>query len=160
MKRCSKCGETKAVSEFNKNRRAKDGLYHWCQECARAGANAGYHRNRDRYLAQMKVYREANKEALREKDRKHGWRYMLMSRYKMTIEQHNTMLVEQRNRCAVCDSVLTKINIDHDHKTGVVRGLLCTPCNQAIGFLRDDALLLRSAAKYIEDSLKRTTRSA
>jgi hypothetical protein len=42
------------------------------------------------------------------------------------------------------------VHLDHDHATGVVRGMLCFPCNAAIGHLRDDPQVVRRAAAYLE----------
>lgn len=62
------------------------------------------------------------------------------------------MLERQRGRCATCREPLdqSKFRVDHCHKTGVVRGLLCNWCNLAIGMFRDDPLRMRAAADYVE----------
>ena len=67
------------------------------------------------------------------------------------------MLAEQDGRCAVCRSTETGtrgefFDIDHDHATGVVRGLLCRRCNLGVGHFRDNPARLRSAADYLERS--------
>lgn len=58
------------------------------------------------------------------------------------------MLAEQDGRCKICGQ-LKKLNVDHDHATGEVRGLLCHGCNVGIGFFRDSPELLRSAIDYL-----------
>ena len=153
MKRCSKCGETKPVSEFNKNNKANDGLYSWCQTCARADSNKFYRANREKYLAMQKIWRQKNIEYKRAYDRKHQLRHGLKSKYGMSLNEYDAMLIRQYRRCAVCGGEMTPPNVDHDHATGAVRGLLCNPCNQAIGFFRDDPDVMRSAIRYIEGSL-------
>jgi hypothetical protein len=65
------------------------------------------------------------------------------------------MLVEQRGCCAICSSKLntsryTKLAVDHCHKTGRVRSLLCTNCNTALGLMKDSPERLRAAAAYLE----------
>lgn len=67
------------------------------------------------------------------------------------------MIVEQANRCAICGEhpkggkrSASRLNVDHDHVTGRVRGLLCHRCNLALGALKDSAELLRRAATYLE----------
>ena len=65
------------------------------------------------------------------------------------------MLAKQQGQCAICGSLLdcsryTKLAIDHDHKTGKVRGLLCTNCNTALGLMKDSPIRLRAAAAYLE----------
>ena len=83
----------------------------------------------------------------------------LKCKYGMTVEQYDALLVEQDGLCAICrrpESVIQqgtakKLHVDHDHLTGVVRGLLCAACNKALGLLCDDPAALRNAALYLED---------
>jgi hypothetical protein len=65
------------------------------------------------------------------------------------------MLVSQKGRCAICFSESAggrcgKFAVDHCHKTGRVRGLLCAICNYVLGLLRDDPAAFRRAAAYLE----------
>lgn len=61
----------------------------------------------------------------------------LVKRYGIDITQYNVLLQEQNNKCAMCDRdkglFKTKLCVDHDHKTGKIRGLLCRSCNALIG---------------------------
>lgn len=71
--------------------------------------------------------------------------------------RYEDMLVQQRGVCAICKGVLnssryTKLAVDHDHKTGRVRGLLCTNCNTAVGLMKDSPGRLRAAANYLADT--------
>lgn len=72
--------------------------------------------------------------------------------YGITSAQYDAMRDEQQDRCAVCggDNEGKEFCVDHDHSTGVVRGLLCTPCNRGIGYFRDTPAFLRVAADYLE----------
>lgn len=76
------------------------------------------------------------------------------SRYKITEEQVQEMYLSQGKRCAICQSFLPyeKVNIDHDHDTQVVRGLLCTTCNLALGQFKDSIPLLESAINYLKEN--------
>lgn len=62
------------------------------------------------------------------------------------------MLIEQEGLCAICrqPSDGRRLDIDHDHKTDRVRGLLCRKCNLSIGKFEDDPNMLRRAAEYLE----------
>ena len=156
MKRCSKCGETRPVSEFNKNARLKSGLYSWCKTCARANSRHWYHANRERNLANMKVYREANRVYIRERSRSTNRNRSLRNRYGLTLGRFEEMLAEQSGLCAICKEPMRRPCVDHDHATRKVRGLLCDPCNQGLGLFRDDSVLLKSAIGYLAGSRKRT----
>lgn len=73
--------------------------------------------------------------------------------YGLTQEQYDSMWADQGERCAICrtDTPTTKgWAIDHCHTTGTVRGLLCQPCNLALGQFQDDPAVIRSAARYLE----------
>lgn len=74
------------------------------------------------------------------------------SRYGLSVEEYQRILDSQNGRCAICKnppSEKRELDIDHDHNTGKVRGLLCQSCNIGIGFLKDDYFLVRTAADYI-----------
>ena len=61
------------------------------------------------------------------------------------------LLFDQGSICAICDRLLEhKFDVDHDHATGWVRGLLCPDCNQALGLLRDSTETLRTMILYLE----------
>lgn len=82
-----------------------------------------------------------------------GRRGQLLRRYKLTVAEYEAMLVAQGGTCAICDKPprgrAKSLSVDHDHKTGRVRGLLCLTCNSAIGFLRDDANAALRASIYL-----------
>ena len=118
-----------------------------------------------------RAYREANKERLatarkkkylenraelrkkaketRPKYAEKMKKYHRTYRYGITDEQYQTMLIEQHGRCACCWEQ-DKLVVDHDHKTGTVRGLLCSPCNKGMGFFRDDIRNLKTAIMYLK----------
>lgn len=71
-------------------------------------------------------------------------------RYKLTPAELENMRDAQSGRCAACNHPHARLQVDHCHKTGVVRGLLCGACNSAAGRLRDDPARLRKLADYLE----------
>ena len=73
-----------------------------------------------------------------------------VNNYGLTPEMWSDLIESQDGLCAICWDV-PAVHIDHDHKTGLVRGVLCQTCNIGLGHLRDDPRLLRSAADYISD---------
>jgi hypothetical protein len=107
-------------------------------------------RNRLKHYAMCKETIAKKPEEYAKRHRK----YCLMQNYNITEEQYAEMLKAQNECCAICgtDKPTGKwkvFAVDHDHKTGIVRELLCNECNRGIGLLRDNAELLQKAANYI-----------
>jgi hypothetical protein len=149
-------------------------------ERATATRKRSYEKNRDKellyaknhrlahpeeYSMRYKKYYEINKE--KEIERKKEWRkshaksvrkYYLRIKYDITLDDYEEMLISQNNSCKICGSIspnrknVKYFHIDHDHKTGEIRGLLCHECNTGIGKLKDDPTLLRKAASYLSSS--------
>ena len=71
----------------------------------------------------------------------------------MTLEDYDRLLAEQEGVCAVCQGPHVgsggRFHVDHDHETGVVRGLLCGPCNTGLGQFKDSSLVLSQAMNYL-----------
>lgn len=72
------------------------------------------------------------------------------------------MLASQRGACAICrteqahpSKPQNRFNVDHDHNTGIVRGLLCNRCNLGIGHFEDDLYFLQSAIEYLKKAARR-----
>ena len=100
-------------------------------------------KDKDAYNLSQREYRRNNKEKFdgyfqkfKEKN-KVGARIRLLKKYNLTHELYEKMLLKQEGKCAICKMLFeeTKPNIDHDHDTGAVRGLLCSPCNIVLGYI-------------------------
>lgn len=77
----------------------------------------------------------------------------LRTAYGITLAEYNHILASQGGGCAICGTKpkrYRRLDVDHDHETGAVRGILCSECNRGIGFLRDSPANLRAAADYLE----------
>ncbi len=74
--------------------------------------------------------------------------------YGLTLDQYKEMLCAQGFRCAICRKshkvFKKKLAVDHNHRTGKIRGLLCHHCNSALGNFKDHVLYLQSAVKYLD----------
>ncbi len=70
-------------------------------------------------------------------------------KYGISVAEYDTMAASQEGVCMICKRKPRRLYVDHDHNTGVVRGLLCNPCNQAIGMMHDNPNTLIAAAKYV-----------
>ena len=78
--------------------------------------------------------------------------YALWSRYGLTQDAYNLMLEGQNFGCAICSRPFTNTRtpyVDHNHKTGSVRGILCRECNTGIGMLQDDGNVMLTACLYV-----------
>lgn len=69
---------------------------------------------------------------------KQNWRKQGLKRYNLTFEDYDQIFTEQNGCCAICgkhqSEFKTRLAVDHSHKTGQVRGLLCTNCNTKLGW--------------------------
>ena len=77
-----------------------------------------------------------------------------LSKYNLTIEQYDELVLKQHNRCAICNihqvELIRRLSVDHDHTTGIIRGLLCHRCNLAIGLVDESVEILKAAINYLE----------
>lgn len=140
MRTCTACKEAKPLSEFFRDRSKKHGYQARCKPCKTEAFNRyrkerGY--DKRRYWA--------NRDSERERH--------LVRKYGVTFADYKRMLDEQEGRCAICarpEPEHRMFDVDHDHATGVVRGLLCTSCNRVLGHAGDSPERLRAAADYLE----------
>ena len=137
LKRCSVCGQEKPLSEFYNRKTSKDGKGYRCKECDSKA---------------RKKWQADNPERAKYSSRNRS----IKTKYGIDIEQYNQILKDQNYQCAICGCTTQKhsyqknFNIDHNHETGEVRGLLCTACNRALGLFKDNPDILRKAAEYLD----------
>lgn len=110
--------------------------------------------NPDKFRERSRELYKKNVEKYREKSRKAVRKHRLKTKYNMSVEQYEALVTSQGNKCAVCKTSdmghAKEWSVDHCHKSGKVRGLLCQPCNTALGLAREDPAILRALANYIE----------
>lgn len=126
MKRCATCGQDLPLTDFylTKGKKGKMRRYPHCIPCA------------------------VDIQRVRQ----------LKEKYGLTVAEYESMAELQEDCCAIClqpervvrAGRLVKLGVDHDHRTGRNRGLLCRGCNIGLGNLQDDPDLLRNAASYVE----------
>jgi hypothetical protein len=93
----------------------------------------------------------------RRRDPKYSRAMHIKRKYGLTTAEYDTMLQAQGNVCAACGHAFTYIrkgkaesyHVDHDHKAGTVRGLLCGDCNRALGYLHDDPKRIQGLLEYV-----------
>jgi hypothetical protein len=108
--------------------------------------------NKEKYIQSVANYRKKYPDRI--KDCK------LKERYNITLNQYNEMFQKQNGKCAICgneESALhnyskkvQKLAVDHCHKTGKIRALLCRDCNRGLGKFREDILILNNAIEYLK----------
>lgn len=106
--------------------------------------------HREQILEYRRLWRAKQpKEKIRQEHRK----YNLKKCFGLSLEQYDLMLKAQKGRCAICRRPETKYHrklcVDHDHKTGRIRGLLCIRCNGGLSFF-DNRELLDAMTKYLK----------
>ena len=107
--------------------------------------------NLEQYRERERAYYHANKNKIREKT--------LKAKYGIALSQYNMILAMQEFKCACCETEDPggngSFNVDHDHNTGQIRGLLCQNCNAGIGQLGDTIEGILNAVRYLGESPQR-----
>lgn len=154
-KRCTGCQLVKPLSAFHRKYGTKDGRRARCKQC-RTKRNG-----KPPKISGAKTSAEYNRQwrAMHpDRNRATARRAELKRKYGITPEVYDELLAAQHGVCAVCKQpeVCThagrpkRLAVDHDHATGIIRGLLCTCCNRAIGLTGDNPNRLRELAAYLE----------
>ena len=159
FKFCSGCGETKAVTNFGKQKSRPDGVEYRCKKCMQDYRNKRYSnpRIKTKLLKSSATWREKNPDSDANKQ--------LRRKYGITLEQYNNLFQLQNGLCGICGKSEStrrwkkthgneRLAVDHCHETGVVRGLLCFKCNTAIGSLGDNEEMVMRVIFYLTNSLK------
>lgn len=136
-RRCRYCGRSLPLDQFSKSNKSR------CRAC------------RSEYVMRQ---RDENPDV--------ALNAHLKRKFGITLVEYKALLVAQGGVCAICGeppaialgiptrrqgrAVRPRLVVDHNHETGEVRGLLCTPCNRGIGFLGDTADAVRRALDYLE----------
>lgn len=157
MKQCTICKILKQDTEYHKNKQKPDGLESRCKIC-RSNINKinkeknskkqheYYLKNKDKILTRNKIWSNNNPDKVKNQKLKYA--------YGITLLEFNQKLKKQNNFCKICNKSLLnldskKIHVDHDHKTGRVRGILCHKCNSLLGLCNDNKIVLENAISYL-----------
>jgi len=134
---------TPDVFKFNQKRNSK-----WAKENPEkncANAKKWNRVNKKRYNENKKRFAKNNPNSCKN--------IQLRNKFGITLEQYNEMLASQGGVCAICKQPCEtgkSLAVDHCHKTGKVRGLLCQHCNTGFGQFRENKKFLISAISYID----------
>ena len=155
-----------SLEGFTKNKKNKDGLDPWCKSC-RARVHQAWQvknrikvnetarewsrKNKKKLSAKCKVYYANNGDKIKD--------YKLRKTFGITLEQYREMSRIQNHTCAICKQPetarehrgkLRDLSVDHCHKTGRVRGLLCKEHNMMLGLANDNVDVLKGSIVYLE----------
>jgi cell division protein FtsI/penicillin-binding protein 2 len=112
-----------------------------------------YYANHEKCKEQSRVRKAKQASLQTEDDKIRARETFLLRKFGILIADYDALLVSQNGVCAICRKTCPsgrRLAVDHCHDTGKVRGLLCTPCNTAIGLVKEDTLRLRALIDYIE----------
>jgi hypothetical protein len=108
-----------------------------------------YQNHREQWKKYTREYRKRNAKTIREKDRESN----LKSKYNLTLEDYDELLDKQNGVCAICGGINRagkRLGVDHCHRSGKVRGLLCDTCNLILGQFDDQIKILQKVIKYLQ----------
>lgn len=125
-KKCGVCKTIKPAAEFYPNRATRSGLSGYCIKCTivRSGTQ----------VRNPRTVRNGH----------------LKRTYGITMDEFEQMVEAQQGQCVVCERVVDRLVVDHDHETGATRELLCGTCNSGLGLFGENPEMLRRAAEYLE----------
>jgi Recombination endonuclease VII len=136
---CSVCKQLKPLESFAKQSSSKDKLQGQCRECC-------------------KNWRKEYYKKFPERNRKRS----IKNNYGIDMDRLESMYERQGGKCGICKQSILLFatnhkesigvgRVDHDHKTGAIRGLLCHKCNIGLGHFEDNIVSLRNAVSYLEE---------
>lgn len=153
---CCGCKKWKQWDKFNKATGGFNGHRSRCSSCdgavsAKWKETSNYYQNNREEI--LKYKRESYCPIAKKN-------YDLQKKYGITLDDFMEMFEDQNGKCKICSRDVKKFStskskqdaavVDHDHTTGLVRGLLCHSCNRAIGLFNDEYAILLKAAEYIK----------
>jgi hypothetical protein len=134
-KKCTGCKKLKSKEDFSKRSDRKIGVQAKCKECQ--GKDA-------------KKRRKKMPEVFKNYDRKTH----LKRHYNLSLDEYNLIYEKQLGKCACCGKhqheLKRALDVDHDHTTGEIRGLLCSRCNTAIGYVEEKKEILEEIILYLK----------
>jgi len=137
MKKCSRCNQEKELSFFNKDKQRKDGHSHRCSACHSEVVKESKLRNPER-------------------TKKVAYKAHIKHMYGVDIKWVEQRLKEHNYKCKICSTDMqlhtNTVAIDHCHKTGKVRDIVCKKCNSAMGQFNDDPELIAKAIDYLKET--------
>lgn len=139
-KACIRCKTEKAIGLFGNDKNYFHGKKNLCKKCESNRSNA---------------WNKAHPKIVRK-----NLRRCRLKKYGLTPMTYAAMFIAQDACCAICHTDVSGSKgwtVDHDHRTGKVRGVLCGNCNTMLGHAKDDVVTLRNAITYLSKRAARKT---
>lgn len=114
---CSACKKKLPLNKYYKDKTKKYGRANFCIKCKRLKSKTLYQKN------PLKTYKRN-----------------LKNKFNIALEDYDEMFEKQNGTCYICNGINEsgrRLAIDHSHKTGKIRGLLCWNCNMLLGWLEN-----------------------
>ncbi len=165
---CRKCGVEKEIHFFYSTKRFEDGKMRECAECCKLHTRTwrlanpeknkeitqrSYRKDIINRRMQMKIQRDSVKHT--EKFKRQMRSNELHCTYGITLQDYEMISKSQNHLCAICgipqSEQRRRMSIDHDHKTGKIRALLCSNCNVGIGNFKESPEILNKAIHYLNE---------
>jgi len=148
--KCKKCNRIFTPNSNPNRGLIKDGQK-WCSKCDKWKplSEFGMKKYKDQkiFRSQCKTCGNLLSKECRDKDG--GSRY---TKYGITKEIFDECIKKNNNCCPICNKQLKKSHIDHDHKTGEFRGVICFKCNGLLGMCGDDINILKNSIEYLQNT--------
>ncbi len=129
---CARCKIEQPFSEFNKDSKKKHGIRYNCKECERA-----------------RMIKYDASEAGVQRMRVGRWKLQGIN---ITFDEYADRYARLGGKCEICGDFKESLCVDHNHKTGEIRGLLCKPCNIGLSALKENDSVLESAISYLRSN--------
>lgn len=146
-KTCRKCGEEKTLEHFYRSVRSRLGVICVCKPCHNLRTTSWAKNNRPLYNKTQRAWRKTKPSLVDS--------YQIKSRYGLTLEKFDAMLIDQHFQCKICKINIShfkrRVCIDHDHITKKIRSLLCSGCNSSLGKMKYSIESFNNAIKYIQE---------
>ncbi|HZX49542.1 MAG TPA: endonuclease VII domain-containing protein [Candidatus Paceibacterota bacterium] len=145
VKKCTRCGKTNSDVSFSLKKNSTSVIAKRCDDCRSSAAVTWGARNPEKIRVANERFKASGKA-----------RYSrLLKKYNISESLYLELLKKQGGRCAICKHSSPRgrypvFNVDHDHNTGRIRGLLCGNCNRGLGYLGENLKVLKSAINYVK----------
>ena len=148
-KKCKRCGVVRDITDFHLTDGCIGGRRPVCKYCIREQQKIRYYKDVDKSRIKAREYNKNNKHITRAIN--------LKKKFNITLEEYDELFYRQHGVCAICGrpetskykGTIRHLAIDHNHVTNEIRGLLCQKCNQALGLLNDNPVIIKSMLEYI-----------